>query len=954
MMYCHPIPLSDRSDDTNFGRIFYFFLSAKLGTRSPLKAWVQWYCSRVLYSKAAAELKLQEFLISSPDSPSISFMVATYCGFSELVTSYLKDRGLSDKTIDQGLILAATFAQYETYDIISQGREEWTISEPLLLHVVRYLDHERLASLLDRATGTIISNRVFAVVAEDRDHRKMSVLLNSYPGLTITKGILEIAVKKVELDSFGLVVARAATPLISDYIFESQTFLGRGMSVSELDASDILKPNLAHSERMGIIWDGAREFGLTPGPMIAAADRKGKNDIGAALDRLGAVKITEEDMVRAARGDCETFRSLLRQGGKVTDRVLDGASRCGVHAWQALLEQGYGSSINAKRLKPAALNHHHGDALLRILLEHADDTKIANDMAGLIRDVARQGRNTRIKQLLDHAKYIKISQELLLAAFHNPYEDRLGRVRMLLEKSSKVQITEDMLVIAASDKTPRPKLVQMLLEREGDTEISEYVLMAAACNISQGYRIMQLLLEQNSAVDVTHDMLICAARNCSPDLVLKLLECSEAKLTAGPMLEAAAANRHYGGKIMKLLIARAKITEFPEAVYSEAVSNGVDGIEVILELEERFGQLDVTEKLMAKCVHRAGKGMIEYLLSRVDPGQITDSVLMSALSRPAPPPMGSPVARYVHHILAEKSLHIPITTRILVLSARYTASNVFRFLWNRARVSPVPEEVVNAAAKNCYYSHTTMSFLLQEVDLVEIGNDTLMAIVTNRYNGHMFFDMLIEQGLEADKPEGVLKTLSMNGGVKAKCSHPTPLLLKKGLTVTEAMFRNCASCGNERLLEKLSSFCKLESTPEKWLDIARLYNAAERGNVDLLHTLLRCGVEPDVASPDGVTPLLVAARGQHEEAVDLLLSAGALPDGGPNLNSSPLCRAAELGRYDMVEILVNAGASLDIKDDRGRTPAMLAKSMGHIFIFKYLEQCMREQEARRQDMSSPA
>lgn len=947
MMYCRVIPLSDRSDDTNFGRIFNFFLSAKLGARSPLKAWAQWYCSRVLSSYAAAELKLQESLTGCSDSPSLSFIVATFCGFGEIVMSYLKDGGLSDETIDQGLVLAATFAEYETFNIISRDRQEWTMSEPVLLHMVRYLDNERLAWLLDRAPDTIISNRVFAVVAEDKDHRKMSVLLKSYTDLTITNRILDIAVKRADLDSFRLVVDRAATPVIKDYIFESQTFQGRGMSVSELNASDILKPNLASSERIDIIWDKARELGLTPVTRTTAADSKGRSGIGAVLDRLGAVKITEQDMVRAAREGRETFRSLLSQGGMVTDRVLDQASKCNVHAWQALIKQGYGPSINVKRLKLAALNHddNDGGAVLRILLEHADDTKIANDMAGLIHDVARQGRNRCIKQLLDHARDIELSQDTFIAALLNPYAGRLDRVRMLLERSSKVQTTENMLVIAARDNVEGLNIVQMLLERQGDAKISEYVLMAASCNVSQGYRIMQLLLEQGGAADVTDDILICAARYCGPDLVLKLLECSETTLTAGFILEAAAANRYYGGDIIKLLLARAKITEIPEAVFSEAVSKNVGGMEVIVELEERFGPLNVTEKLMAKCFHRAGDETIKYLLSRVDPAQITDRVLMSALSHPAPHPIFGFIPHYLPRIVAEKSFHIPITTRILVLSAHYTESGVFRFLWNRGRSSPVPEEVVNAAAQNEHIGDTIMAFLLHKVDRVRVGSDTLMAIVANQEMGCNFFNLLIEQGLEADRTNSVPQTLLMNGGVRVKCQLPTPLLLSTDLKVTEAMFRTCASCGNERLLEKLSMFCRLESTPGRWLDIARLYNAARSGNVDLLETLLKRGVELDVPNPDGVTPLVIAALNQHGVAAQLLLSAGALPDGGPNLKSSPLCRAAEFNGYDLVKILVNAGASLDFEDDRGQTPAMLAKSSGNILVLKFLEQCRREQKS---------
>lgn len=435
---------------------------------------------------------------------------------------------------------------------------------------------------------------------------------------------------------------------------------------------------------------------------------------------------------------------------------------------------------------------------------------------------------------------------------------------------------------------------------------------------------------------------------------LWLLERSEADLTAVTILEAAAANRHYRGDIVKLLLERAKITKFPESVLIEAVSNSTSGMNTIRVLEEKFGQLSLTENLMAKCVYGARSETIDFLFSRVGTAQLTDKVLMSALSRSTFRPMFGTMFTYlpspVYHTIAQKFFHIAITTRILALSARYSASDVFRFLWNRNRISPVPEEVVNAAAQN--KDDTIMSYLLHEVDHVKVGNDTLMAIMANRNNGYTFFDLLIEQGLEADRTEGVPQTLLMNGGIKVKCQLPMPLLLSADLKVTEAMFRTCSSCGNKRLLEKLSMFCRLESTPEKWLDIARLYNAARTGDLELIQSLLKRGVELDVATPDGVTPLVMAARYKHETAAQLLLSAGALPDGGQNLKLSPLCSAAEFGRYDMVEILVNAGASLDFKDDRGQTPAMLAKSRGHIFVFKFLEQCRREQEARRKEILS--
>ena len=147
-------------------------------------------------------------------------------------------------------------------------------------------------------------------------------------------------------------------------------------------------------------------------------------------------------------------------------------------------------------------------------------------------------------------------------------------------------------------------------------------------------------------------------------------------------------------------------------------------------------------------------------------------------------------------------------------------------------------------------------------------------------------------------------------------------------------------------------FCELENIPEKWLDVVRLYRAAESGDDVLLKVLLGRGVDPNVASPDGRTPLVVAAGWNYETAVQMLLSAGALPDGGPNLKRSPLCRAAHYGWIEMAKILVNAGASLDFKDEKGRTPSMIAKANGNILVFKYLEQCRKEQERRGSEASN--
>ena len=937
MKYCQSIPLSDRQADSRFARILRFFFSYVLGSTSPLNAWVQWYCNRVLIDQdSAATWKLQETLNGCSDSLSKSFFVAAYYGFCEIVTSCVIERQLGDEEKDKGLFLAAIVAQHQIFDIISQNREEWTMTEPLLVHAVCAIDKDRLAWLLDKSPGTMITNRVFAAVAKDWDDEKMTILLNKYPDILVSERMLEDAIEYVSLSNFEMLIARAAKPVLTEDMFAIQAGWRPQPS----------KPIAAYTEKIMMLLYRMGESNLTPRLIARAVRSNDEHIIDVMLERGGVSNITEEVVVIAARRGGNILRLVLQKGGKVTERVLDSmASGCDASAWHVLLEQGHEFSVNVERLKLAACNYKHGEAVLRLLLERADDTALADEMAGLICEVARGGQTECIKIMLDHAKDVEISQDMLLAAILGSGVDGPDRAKLFLDRSSEVQISEDMLIVAASDVNGLD-MTQMLLERGSEVEISEYVLMAAACNRGSGYYIMQLLLERDISVNITEDILISAVKFSRPDLVIDLMERSKAKATTGCILEAAVSNPDYGAELVRFLVTREEITEFPEAVFIQAVGS-ISGMGVILVLEEFFGRIKLTESLMAKCVQKATSETIGFLLSRVDPVHMTEEVWRCALKNES---AYSKVFEKIHHAVAEKSLHIFITIEILVLAAQYVGLNLFRFLWGRSRRSSVPEDLTNAAAKCRNYG--IMDFLLHEADCVEVGEATLVALMGNRYEGHDYFDLLLEKGLQADTTDGVPETLLLNGGIKVECSSPKPLRISKGTKVTEEVFRIATCVGDEKLLDRLSKFCELKNIPKKWLDIARLYRAADFGDDIFLKVLLERGVDPNVAGPDGRTPLVAAIQWNNETVVQMLLSAGALPDGGPNLKRSPLCAAAKYGWVEIAKILVNGGASLDFKDKKGRTPSMIAKANGNILVFKYLEQYRKEQERTGREASN--
>ena len=937
MKYCRSIPQSTTSGDTNLGRVFQFFFSDKLGSNSPIHAWADWYCGRVLKEWTSAALRFQELITSCADFLSRLFFVAIYFGFSELLTSYLRDGRLDDETKAKGLLLAAFAAEHEKFLILMKGREAWELTEPMFFLLIFTSEVEELASLLENVPDTMITQHLIARLIGDQNDERMAILLHRYPDLIVTEEVLDIAMEHASPDIFRLMLARVVNPVVTGRMLLIPDIFGNAESNPTSDSS---------FEKIRILLDRVGVSGITPRLMEEAMHSCHDHVIEALLEEGAGRNITELVMRNAVARGYKMFSLMLQHGGKITDAVLDEAAYCSdAQVWQMLLEQGYASSVNKKTLKLAVLNYRYGDVVLNMLLDHTDDSILVNELAGLIYEVARVGGNNgAMRQILDRAKDFKISQDMILATTLGLRSyNWLGRLEMLLDRSSEIHITEDMLLVAAGDLNPGIELIQIFLKREGQAEISELVLIAAASNRRQGCQIMQFLLEQNTVAHLTGDVIICATQNLSLDLVLGLLDRIEVGEITGRLLEAAASNVSCGGELLNSLLASAGITTFPEEIFIEAVGNKGNGAEVISVLEEKFGRISVTESLMAKCIGRATSNTIEILLSRADPAQITKETLVSA--------MRIRHHKYVKRCVAEQSLHIPITADVLEPVAEYGEANLFRFLWNRYHRSSVPERVINAAAKIWDWGPDVLfNFLLREADRVEIGEETLITIASNYSHGNRIFDLLLEQGLQADVTHGVSETLSISRGIKVKSKYPTSLQLSNDMEVTEKVFATAASAGNEGFLHKLSNFCGMASTPKNWLDIARLYRAAVSPDTNKLKNLIGRGVDPDFASPEGKTSLVMAARSGREEVVQILLSAGASPDGGPLLNFSPLCEAASSNRYYMVKILVNAGASINFRDENGRTPSMIAKANGHFLIFKYLEQCRMEQETRRQEI----
>lgn len=152
-------------------------------------------------------------------------------------------------------------------------------------------------------------------------------------------------------------------------------------------------------------------------------------------------------------------------------------------------------------------------------------------------------------------------------------------------------------------------------------------------------------------------------------------------------------------------------------------------------------------------------------------------------------------------------------------------------------------------------------------------------------------------------------------------------------------------------------------------DAGRLPDAAERGDIESVRTLLRRRVSPDTAQADGmtalhwaalredaalvrvllgagaavsptnrhgVTPLVIACQNGNAAIAESLLARGASPNTALRGGETVLMTAARTGRPALVSALLKAGADAQTRERRGQTALMWAAAEGHAEVVRLL------------------
>ncbi|CAL5366378.1 unnamed protein product [Camellia sinensis] len=115
-------------------------------------------------------------------------------------------------------------------------------------------------------------------------------------------------------------------------------------------------------------------------------------------------------------------------------------------------------------------------------------------------------------------------------------------------------------------------------------------------------------------------------------------------------------------------------------------------------------------------------------------------------------------------------------------------------------------------------------------------------------------------------------------------------------------------------------------------------NAARRGDLKHLESLLDRDASVNFCDQYGLTALHVAAIKGHKDAVMMLVEFGSDLEQEDNEGHTPLHLAVEGGHVETVEVLINRGANVNAKSKNGATPLYMARALEYDHVLQLLRE----------------
>ena len=879
-----------RKNNARFERIFRFFLSDASSDLSPLNVWIQ--SDRRSTQRGPLRWLFNPENGFRPDDRA--YYLACAYGFCEIIRLCMDEN--PPEARDEGCFLAIENAEAEALKILLNDRSENEISMYLVGLVARNMDFDTLQWVLKK--------------------RKVEVttwLDELIDGWGVEKDLVERLIATYKPAKVSRILLEYAAAFCSASTFESLLRLSDNSEASW----DVLTEQAAQSgnwEVMRLLLE-KKNLQVTPSIMQAIAKSGDSKTVRLLLDQAGAGDITS-DLISA---------SVLNHDENVLSLLLD---RYGV------------GGVSRESVVQAIRSRY--ERSLTVLLNHGYSMS-----QSFVHEAAARGYAFTLRLLLDRGGLITGS---VLRCAANNYKDGANVIGLLLAEAKEgmiLQEMKEMMKIAARRNNPEGlAIMRQLLDWPGNNLISEDVLATAAIGYSGGEMIKLFsgrIWEMTE--EVLEVMMKCLASEEALQLVLDQAEDFE---NTGKILLAVASNPSFADQLMGRLWDKVNMLDIIDPLLVEAAGNQRFGLEVILLLQRRLGDVKVTQKTLERASIEGSMRTMTFLLDYAS-APITEVIIVGAL-------MNNRLQMV--RLLLNRATELPVTQNMVHVAAKYCSLECLVFVWERAHIVDMNEEdtrnLVQSAIENRWWAKDNLSFFLDEIENIVVGPEILIKIARKAHLPALLFNFLIEHGVNFHCTGEVLQAAA-----GSTICYEGPLmnfLLEQGnkVELTDEIFKAAAGSGSRTILEVLSNYCGMAEIPQRWLDLACLHDAVHSGssessyshfpppggddlNLGTVIELLGRGVEPDVPDENGLTPLFHAAVLGNILTVQALLSAGANPNATGRYGATPLFFAAWGGHYATVELLLDLGVSTHLEVEQGQTPASIAKSHGHIKVFKLLE-----------------
>ena len=114
-------------------------------------------------------------------------------------------------------------------------------------------------------------------------------------------------------------------------------------------------------------------------------------------------------------------------------------------------------------------------------------------------------------------------------------------------------------------------------------------------------------------------------------------------------------------------------------------------------------------------------------------------------------------------------------------------------------------------------------------------------------------------------------------------------------------------------------------------------NAIESGNVALVDSLIRYGIDPNLNIENyNTTPLMHAVDTSSVDIVEKLIKRGSLVDVADDTGTTPLIYSIKTNKQEIASLLIKKSRNINMKDNKGASALHYAAKKGNELLFKQI------------------